>query len=664
MGLGTLREKQLVKLSGRTFRLDTLLGNGNWCMTDLDTGLVDQKSVVSLWAAHESGELRFISSQAKTPNRPLEWAVHETFEAAVVAPSKHVFEDIHGEIGAMRARYVEAIRGKSRTGCIKVIADMWKELNWPDSPPGFSTVMRWKHKSNGHSDPVRALRDRSARKGRHGHRCDPVVLDILRDVRDNHYLSSQPRISLQRAVQIAGDKVRITNATRPSGSRFAIPKRKAMASVVREIDAGEVLAARFGADKALAMLRTSLGGVKTSRPLERVEIDHTVLSIILLDDDFEPIGRAFITLAKDAHTRSVLGYYWGAEHPSIVSLARCIRHSVQPKLEFLKRYPDIKCDWPCFGAAESWVIDNGLEEHASALHQAASESGVQKVEFCGRISPWQKPHIERYFRTQDQGLIHGLPGTTMENITKRTDFDPKKDMLIRWSTFDKLLAKWIVDVYMQQPQKILRNRSPYRAWIEAIGEFTQFVPESTAILECLFLRQVDGRSLDHEGVEFDCLIYNSLDMKVLRSKFGAKLKVNIRVDDECLEHIYVQVPTYDIWIKVPCLDLEYSSGLTRWQHEKCKKMRRVCAEDGAELTLAEARQQILADIAAEKSAVTQGRKKQRARMMERSRTSSARSQASEQAPPIETTHSDLPDDLASNDSETCDVEVFERGDHQ
>lgn len=621
MALGTLREKQLVRIAGHIFRLDTKLPNGEWCMTELATGLVDSKPENALWSAYEAGTLKFENQAAEPANNDLRGWVQGLSEAASFGPAAPAHADVAGGAGALRLRYVRAIEGKARAAATQAILSVWNELKRPTTPPGYSTVMRWKARANGQPDPVRALRDHHDRKGRRGHRYAAEVLAILREVRDSHYLCSNPRISATKAAEIARDQIRLRNACRLKSEHLALPKRKAMLAIIHELDAEEVLAARFGADKAMQMLRVNLGGIRTTRPLERVEIDHTVLSIILLDDDFEPIGRAFITAAKDAFTRSVVGFYWGAENPSVVSLARCLRHALQPKLEFLKGYPNVKNDWPCFGAAESWVIDNGHEEHAAALQQAGSEGGVQRIEYCARLSPWQKPNIERYFRTQDQAFIHGLPGTTMENIAQRSNFNPKKDMLMRWSTFDKLIVKWVVDVYMQKPQRILKNRSPYQMWVSHKGTFTQYVPDSTTVLESLFLRQVDDRTLDHEGVEFDRLIYNSLDMKIIRRKFGCKLKTNIRVNDEDLSYIYVQVPDHDIWVKVPCLDLEYSADLTRWQHKKCKKMQSICADDGVELSLAEARQQILDDIDAEKATVTQGRKKARARLRERSQKS-------------------------------------------
>lgn len=617
MALGALREKQLVRWLDRVLRLDGRLPDGEWHLTELSSGLMDKQPDAALWAAFETGSLVFIERPDAEAVDKTQVLLNALSEAAKVGPAQPVNKDASGDGGVLRLRYVTSVRGLSPAEARNAIKTTWEDLHWPEKEPGYSTVMEWRLKCNGKLDPVAALRDHNDKKGRRGHRYMDEVVTVLREVRDTHYLSKSPRITPQKATQIAQDKIRLLNAAKPRSEHLPIPKRKAFLAVVRELDAAEVLAARHGADAAMAMLRTSLGGVRTTRPLERVEIDHTVLSIILLDDDFEPLGRAYTTVAKDVHTRSLLGYYWGAENPSIVSLARCIRQSIQPKIEFLKDCPNVINEWQTFGVAESWVIDNGMEEFAQALHRAGSEQGVQKIEFSARVTPWHKPHIERHFRRQDQDLIHGLPGATMENILNRTDFDPKKDILIRRSAFGRILAKWVVDIYMQAPQKILKNRSPSRAWSEQKAAFTQFVPDATTVLECLFLRQVEDRTLDHAGIEFDRLVYNSRDMGLIRRKLGPKLKVNIRVDDEDLSFIYVQVPGYNVWVKVPCLDQEYTQDLTRWQHQKCKQMQKACLDEGLELTLAQSRQQIRDDVEAERAEVRQGRRKARARMNEK-----------------------------------------------
>lgn len=135
MGLGTLREKQLVKTAGRNFRLDTLLPNGQWCMTDLDTGLVDQKSASSLWEAYESGELVFVGERTNVVNSRLQAIIQGLSEAASFGSATPIQEDVDGTVGAKRAHYVLVTRGKTKPECIKAILAEWNELKWPNLPP-------------------------------------------------------------------------------------------------------------------------------------------------------------------------------------------------------------------------------------------------------------------------------------------------------------------------------------------------------------------------------------------------------------------------------------------------------------------------------------------------------------------------------------------------
>ena len=381
----------------------------------------------------------------------------------------------------------------------------------------------------------------------------------------------------------------------------------------------ERIAKRHGSDVALAHFRTSLGGIETTHVLERGEVDHTTLAIVLLDEDFMPWGRASCSLCVDGHIPIPTGIYLGAEIPSIVSVSHCTENSLLPKTELLKCYPDVKGRWDCYGLHETYVYDNGLEEHASALRHALSELGGSTAEFCARKAPWYKPNVERFFRTQDLDLLQTLPGCTGENIAARPAFDAKKDFLLRRSTFEKILMIWLVDLHLRERLASLGDISLAEAWKRSITLEEQLVPTRRILLERLFLRKEPGRLLDHEGIQYDCLIYNSTDMGALRAELGATLKVDIWVSDEDLGYIYVEVPQRDISIRVLCLDQHYASGLTRWQHEKCKDMQRVCKDEGLQLTLDDARERISELIYADLKEFRHARRKTRTRFTERAK---------------------------------------------
>lgn len=612
MGLAALRRGQRITLDGVQFELTGQLPSGNWQLMEVESGLRDEQSSDALWSAFLEHRLRFQPSN--TVGSPAPTSRLEARLSAAASETAHATSDTDLKDALQRQRYVQAVdRLRGALPFPEIIRETWKALHWPQKKPSERTVKYWIAKARRASDPVRALTQKNHQKGNRAPRHPEILVELADEIVRTRYLQRTPRITVAKAAEELARQVRAENSRRPSSEQLRIPGRRLIESRIALIPERERIAARYGADAALAALRTSLGGVKTTHALERGEIDHTLLAMVLLDDDFMPWGRASSSICVDAHTCAVTGFCNGAEVPSIVSVARCIKRSLMPKVDLLKQFPDVKGRWDCFGVHETYVLDNGLEEHAAAMRQAASELGGSTVEFCPRKAPWFKPHVERHFRRQDLDLLQTLPGCTGENIAARPAFDPRKDMLLRRSTFDKIYMIWLADIYMRQPQAALGSISPAEAWKRSITLEDQLVPTRTISLERLFLRKEAERTLDHEGIQYDSLIYNSPDMGALRAQLGARLKVNIWVSDEELGYIYIDVPGQDISIRVPCLDQAYAAGLTRWQHDKCKAMRRVGQDEGLQLSLDQARDRIGKLIEADFTELHHARRKKRTR---------------------------------------------------
>jgi putative transposase len=74
-------------------------------------------------------------------------------------------------------------------------------------------------------------------------------------------------------------------------------------------------------------------------PLAVVQIDHTELDIMLVDDvDREPIGRPWITLAVDVFSRTVPGFYISLDPPGDISVGLCIAHAILLKDKWLAKH--------------------------------------------------------------------------------------------------------------------------------------------------------------------------------------------------------------------------------------------------------------------------------------------------------------------------------------
>jgi putative transposase len=652
MGLATFRAGARIKIDGVTFDITGRPAPNRWQLVEVDTGLRDEQSDEALWKAFLTNHLRFVLKEP-TVSAAQQRMLSSLSEAAETTPPS-CSEDA-AKLALNRWKFTRQFTELKGVLPVAVaLEETWSALKWPEMKPGLRTVQYWCTKVHFASDPVAALVDKTTRKGNRSPRYPEAVIDIADRVIQEKYLRRNPRLTTAKASQECAKEVRKENQRRLPSDQLPVPGQRMFKSRVKLIPEREIITRRYGADAALAKFRTSLGGIETTRVLERGEIDHTPLSIVLLDEDFMPWGRASASICVDAHIPVPTGVYFGAECPSIVSVSHCMASSVLPKTELLKRYPDVKGRWDCYGVHETYVIDNGLEEHASALRHATSELGASTVEFGARKAPWFKPHVERQFRTLDLDLLQTLPGCTGENFSVRPAFDPKKDMLLRRSTFEKIFMIWLVDIRLRERQPSLGDISLAEAWKRSITLDEQLVPTRRILLERLFLRRECGRSLDHEGIQYDCIIYNSTDMGALRAELGASLKVDIWVSDEDLGYIYVQVPNKDVSIRVPCLDQRYASGLTRWQHEKCKAMQRVSKDEGLQLTLDEARDRISELIEKDVKEHRHAQRKARSRATERP-----------QRDPTSTPHpsaTDEPSDPVSKTPSAADEALMRRDD--
>jgi putative transposase len=112
------------------------------------------------------------------------------------------------------------------------------------------------------------------------------------------------------------------------------------------------------------------------RPLDLVQIDHTKLDIIVVDDEQRlPIGRALITLAIDVYSRMVAGFYISLDPPGAIATGLCIAHVMLPKEAWLAKL-GVDGPWPCWGLAARIHLDNAKEFHGEMLRRACEQYGI------------------------------------------------------------------------------------------------------------------------------------------------------------------------------------------------------------------------------------------------------------------------------------------------
>ncbi|EKQ3858000.1 helix-turn-helix domain-containing protein, partial [Escherichia coli] len=82
--------------------------------------------------------------------------------------------------------------------------------------------------------------------------------------------------------------------------KLRVPARNTVALRIASLDPRKVIRRREGQDAARDLQGVGGEPPAVTAPLEQVQIDHTVIDLIVVDDrDRQPIGRPYLTLAID-----------------------------------------------------------------------------------------------------------------------------------------------------------------------------------------------------------------------------------------------------------------------------------------------------------------------------------------------------------------------------
>ncbi|WP_298393892.1 DDE-type integrase/transposase/recombinase [uncultured Azonexus sp.] len=386
---------------------------------------------------------------------------------------------------------------------------------------------------------------------------------VFEEVIASVYLSNQQLPKLAVAEEVFR-RIDGFNRGLPAEEQIKRPARSTIYRWLESLQQDLVDASREGAEAARIKYRAAIGNVKVACVLERIEIDHTPLDLIVIDTLTKlPLGRPWLTMAIDVHSRMVVGFYVSFNAPSGHGVLQCLRRAILPKEAWLARFPDIKGTWPAYGIPDLIAVDNGTDLHSGALEAACMEMGIQ-ILFCGAKTPQHKGAIERFFRTMNMGLIHRLPGTVFSNVDQRGDYPSEDKAVIDMATLVHLLTKWIVDVYNVSVHRGIGAR-PIDHWSESAARRIIELPVYPQQLEVITGIPAK-RTLFHYGIELDGLQYNSDLLQAIRRRAGENRPVQLKYYENTVEHIHVFDPYAEEYINVPAKLMEYAESLPRDIH--------------------------------------------------------------------------------------------------
>ena len=317
---------------------------------------------------------------------------------------------------------------------------------------GYSerTLRDWRHRLEeaieGVIAPIAALVPRTHLRGNRTRRVAAETLEILREVAMKEYFAPQQK-TLKHCYTLFRNQCLEKDVTAVSEITFR--------AEVKRMKNDQTLRARFG--KRIVYkesphfvhlgYRVPVHGV---RPWEVCHIDHTELDIELVDlKTGRNLGRPWLTLAIDACTRRIIGFFLSFDPPSYRSCMMVFRDIVRR----FGRLPG------------TFVLDNGKEFKSRDFKRLA------KIYGCDiRYRPAAKSRfgsvMERLFGVANTQFVHNLAGNTkvmthVREVVRSVNPKNLAEWTLEWFYF--AFEFWAVELYDQLEHPAL-HMTPRQAY--------------------------------------------------------------------------------------------------------------------------------------------------------------------------------------------------------
>lgn len=410
--------------------------------------------------------------------------------------------------------------------------------------PTASAVEVWLRKYRQADANPYALLDRRALVVR-PKRMGILLESLIEHALNKHYLQlygpSAKKVHWLICRQIKQQNAQQGTSLEPPSERTVLRRIQSIPPFVRDLK-------RIGKDYARNKWRYSLKGDQSTRIMERVEIDHTLLDIWVLDPRTGiPLGRPWITLVIDRFSKYLLGLYISFYGPSVATTASAIKESIRPKDGYMDMLKAPQLIWSAMGCAECYVVDNGLEFHAQQFKRIAWELRSDLI-FNPVRSPWYKALIERSIMESNRALpLHGKVHHPLANAVR---MDPAKTAAIMFSDLCLCMVEWAsqVNPLHIHPKTLVR---PWDLWEDG----RTCVPPPSLPTNLQGLELICGlgaqRTIDGDGVFFKYLRFNSVELQDYSRSHARTFRTEIRFNPEDLRQIFVQLPKAKSWLAVP-----------------------------------------------------------------------------------------------------------------
>lgn len=431
-----------------------------------------------------------------------------------------------------------------------------------------ATLYRWLQRYNAYGTVTALIpKKRGWQEGRS--RIPPDTDAVIEQTIKDFYLTPQRPTA----------KKTITEVLRKCAERgIKAPNHMTIRARIAKVSEKERLRGRGFREKAKNKYLPTPGNFPNADyPLAVVQIDHTPADIILVDDVYrKPIGRPWITLAMDVHSRMVTGYYLSFDPPSETSVAMCVAHSMLPKDDWLVLHK-VDAPWPVWGVIRTIHVDNGADFRSNNFQRSCLAYGIN-LEFRPVKQPRYGGHIERMLGTLLRE-IHDLPGTTFSSIKDREGYDSERLAAMTKSEFETWLVTLICKVYHQSLHASI-GMTPLKKWeigifgngeVQGVGVPPRPGDRLTILLDFL---PAFRRTVQTFGVTIDGMRYYAEALRpwinAEDSETGKKLELVFRRDPRDISAIWFFDPMLKQYFKIPFAD-QALPAMSIWEYQQAKE---------------------------------------------------------------------------------------------
>ncbi len=417
----------------------------------------------------------------------------------------------------------------------------------------YITLYRWikRYLSTGTtSSLVPSFKERG---GKGKTRLDEESEKIIKSYIDNEYLTKQ---KLPASKVIENIKIHFKQTGKITPSDNTIRNR------IKAENPDRIFRLRRGKSEFLSKFHPVQKSFNADFPLEIVQIDHTPLDIIVVDEIMrKPIGRPYITIALDIFSRMVYGFYVTLQAPSFFSAGQALYMGIMPKNNYLESL-GIEGNWNIYGIPKSMTIhlDNASEFRGEGLKRFCQEFNIG-IDFRPRGAPYYGGHIERIVKTMNM-RIHTLSGTTFSNPKERGEYDSEAKAVFTLKELEKWIAEFIVNVYHKTIHSEIGMTPEKKYEIGILGDektagtgLPDMIDREEAERIRISLLPFTERTIQKDGISFENIkYYHDVLRKYIRieDNNGKKRKTFVvRFDPRDISKIYFYEPELKMYFPIP-----------------------------------------------------------------------------------------------------------------